>query len=357
MPTTLEYRFRVRRRTAANWTSINEVLLDSEIGRESDSSPPKIKIGDGVTAWNDLPYFTGDLTDVLTAADVDTDGTLAADSDAKVPSQKAVRTYVNQIVAAQDAMVFKGVIDCSANPNYPAADRGWTWRASVAGKIGGASGVVVQVGDIILCLTDSTASGDQATVGAHWTVIQTNIDGALLTTDIGVSVQAFDADLTALAANGANGLWARTGAGSGAARTLTGTAAEIAVTNGDGVGGNPIFSLPAAMTLTGKTLTGGSFTGGAFTGVTVLDLTGATFPRIKLNRSGVADWYIGNPTAGGTGNSFAIVLNSTTKFELFSTGDVLLPLPTYADNAAAVSGGLSADHLYKTATGEVRVVV
>jgi hypothetical protein len=31
-------------------------------------------------------------------------------------------------------------------------------------------------------------------------------------------------------------------------------------------------------------------------------------------------------------------------------------LPTYADNAAAVAGGLSVGELYKTATGEVMVV-
>lgn len=47
-------RFRVRRRTAANWASLNEILLDSEIGRESDTD--RFKFGDGVTAWNSLAY-------------------------------------------------------------------------------------------------------------------------------------------------------------------------------------------------------------------------------------------------------------------------------------------------------------
>lgn len=32
-------------------------------------------------------------------------------------------------------------------------------------------------------------------------------------------------------------------------------------------------------------------------------------------------------------------------------------LPTFADNAAAVTGGLEVTRLYKTATGEVRIVV
>ena len=119
-------------------------------------------------------------TSMFASGVIDTDGTLAANSDTKIASQKATKTYVDALIAAADAMVFKGVIDCSANPNYPAADRGWTYRVSVAGKIGGASGTNVEAGDILLCLTDSTASGDQATVGANWSVIQANLDGAVI---------------------------------------------------------------------------------------------------------------------------------------------------------------------------------
>lgn len=84
------------------------------------------------------------------------------------------------IVAAADAMVFKGVIDCAANPNYPAADRGDTYRVSVAGKIGGASGPNVEAGDILICLTDGTASGTHAAVGAQWSIAQANLDGAVI---------------------------------------------------------------------------------------------------------------------------------------------------------------------------------
>ncbi|MBU1173685.1 MAG: hypothetical protein KKD44_29290, partial [Proteobacteria bacterium] len=74
-----------------------------------------------------------------------------------------------------DALVYKGAIDCSGNPNYPAADAGWTYKVSVAGKIGGASGIIVQVGDTPICFVDSSAEGDQAAVGANWNVLQANI--------------------------------------------------------------------------------------------------------------------------------------------------------------------------------------
>lgn len=55
--------------------------------------------------------------------------------------------------------------------------------------------------------------------------------------------QPLDSDLTALAANATNGLWARTGAGTGAARSIAAPAAGITITNGDGVAGNPTLAL------------------------------------------------------------------------------------------------------------------
>jgi hypothetical protein len=141
---------------------------------------------------------TGDLLDE--GPSVSTDGTLAANSDAILATQKAVKTYVDAALAAADAFQPKGLIDCSTNPNYPAADAGHTYRASVAGRIGGASGATVDVGDMIICFVDGSAAGTQATVGANWGIIQGNLVLALTAADIGVSVQAYDADLAAIAA-------------------------------------------------------------------------------------------------------------------------------------------------------------
>lgn len=153
----------------------------------------------------------------------DVDGTLATNSDTRVPTQKAVKTYVDGLIAAQDAMVFEGVIDCSENPSYPAADRGHTYRVSVAGKIGGAAGLNVEAGDILICTTDGTASGTHAAVGANWGVIQANLDGALLSTAIGVTVQGYDATLAALASvvTAANQLIYATGPDAFAATSLS----------------------------------------------------------------------------------------------------------------------------------------
>ena len=65
----------------------------------------------------------------------------------------------------------------------------------------------------------------------------------LRSSDIGVSVQAYDADLGAVAGLSTNGIIARTGAGTASSRTITGTTNVITVTNGDGVSGNPTLTV------------------------------------------------------------------------------------------------------------------
>ena len=105
-------------------------------------------------------------------------------TNSEVPTAAAVYAAISSGISTNDAMIFKGVIDASTNPNYPASDKGWTWKISAPGKIGGASGVVVEAGDTIICTTDGSVTGDQATVGTNWTILQTNIDGSVTTTGV-----------------------------------------------------------------------------------------------------------------------------------------------------------------------------
>ena len=55
--TELRTRILIRNDVAANWTSVNPKLSKGEMGIEIDTN--LIKIGDGVTAWNDLEYIGG----------------------------------------------------------------------------------------------------------------------------------------------------------------------------------------------------------------------------------------------------------------------------------------------------------
>lgn len=49
--------FSLRHDNRDNWASANPTLLKGELGIEFSDSGSRIKIGDGVTEWNKLPYF------------------------------------------------------------------------------------------------------------------------------------------------------------------------------------------------------------------------------------------------------------------------------------------------------------
>lgn len=55
---------KLRRGTAAQWTSANPVLAAGEMGIETDTQ--RSKFGNGATAWTSLPYTVGDSSGIGT---------------------------------------------------------------------------------------------------------------------------------------------------------------------------------------------------------------------------------------------------------------------------------------------------
>jgi hypothetical protein len=109
-----------------------------------------------------------------TFADADVDFNAKKITNLATPisgSDAVTKDYADGLLAANDAMIYKGVIDCSGNPNYPTADAGHLYKVSVSGKIGGASGQSVTAGNEVLCTHDGTSAGDQATVGIYWNIV------------------------------------------------------------------------------------------------------------------------------------------------------------------------------------------
>lgn len=125
-----------------------------------------LSVWDASGGWNTIGGGTA------AALNVDTDGTLAANSDTLIATQKAVKTAI--AAAVTGLWEIKGAQDCSANPNYPAASKGDAYVVTVAGKIGGASGIAVDVGDVFIAFADN-AGGTQASVGASWFMLEHNI--------------------------------------------------------------------------------------------------------------------------------------------------------------------------------------
>ena len=108
------------------------------------------------------------------------------------------------------------------------------------------SGQTTTVGGALAVNGNTTlgdASGDTVTVNAGTVTIPANA----------LNVSAInDATVQALAAYNTNGLVTQTAADTFTGRTITGTANQIAVSNGDGVAGNPTIALASTVDVAGK---------------------------------------------------------------------------------------------------------
>ncbi len=106
--TTINYRFRLRNDTAAAWAGNNPTLLDGEPGIEDDTG--RWKLGDGTTAWADLPYVdelwpgAGGAT-AATTTFAPAGGLAATDVQAALVELDTEKATLAQVQAAVDALV------------------------------------------------------------------------------------------------------------------------------------------------------------------------------------------------------------------------------------------------------------
>lgn len=106
----------------------------------------------------DSPAFTGTPTAPTTHSD---------DSSTRI----ATTAFSQSLLIDKKVLNFQGPQDCSTSPNYPDANAGDVYSISKSGKIGGANGLDVQAGDLLICVVTGT-SGDQATVGPNWKILE-----------------------------------------------------------------------------------------------------------------------------------------------------------------------------------------
>ena len=93
---------------------------------------------------------------------------------------EALREAVKNVLAANDAMVFKGVVNQDSDIAAADYQAGWTYKVGTAGTY---KGQKCEVGDLIVCIKDYADSP----ADSDWTVVQTNIDGAVTGPESAVS--------------------------------------------------------------------------------------------------------------------------------------------------------------------------
>lgn len=111
------------------------------------------------------------------------------ESDQYLWTAAKTKAYADGLLAANDAMVFKGIVN-STTP-LPTTDYlvGWTYKVAEAGTYADQS---CEIGDMIICVTDwvnGTASN------ADWQVVQSNLDGAVTssaTSSVDGTIAVFD---------------------------------------------------------------------------------------------------------------------------------------------------------------------
>ena len=105
----------------------------------------------------------------------------AEQGDSSVQQEiETLRGKLDNILSASDAMVFKGVVNQDSDIAAADYQAGWTYKVGTAGTY---KGQKCEVGDLIVCVKDHADSA----ADSDWTVVQTNIDGAVTGPESAVS--------------------------------------------------------------------------------------------------------------------------------------------------------------------------
>lgn len=88
--------FKLRRDTAANWTSANPVLGAGEPGYETNTG--KLKVGNGTTPWNSLAYVKAGSADTATTATTADSATTATTATTASKASKITASGLDRTV-------------------------------------------------------------------------------------------------------------------------------------------------------------------------------------------------------------------------------------------------------------------
>ena len=245
-------------------------------------------------------------------------------------SQKIVNYFADGL-AANDAMVFKGVVDHSGETpnsitNVPTSNysAGWTYRVAVGGTYGG---LTCEAGDLIIALKDSDTN-QSAVNPVHWTVVQTNIEG---TSTIKINGKTYYVYTKGVISDTMEFV----------APSTVGSANEVLITNSDGkLDWTPQSALNAG-TLGGVAL------GDLLTDVTATNgKISVTVGGTKKETTAVGNWGINAATADKVNHTLKTEGNGLSSIEFDGSADKkisLLPATTTTLGGVKIGDHISVD--------------
>ena len=178
----------------AGHVTVDGTTIVSTSGKIGVGTIPQSKVTNLTTDLNAKapkasPTFTGTVT--LPAADPTADTQAAHKGYVDKQDEatlEAAKEYADSVIGANDAMVYKGTIGTGGTVTaLPATHEvGWTYKVITAGTYAGEE---CEIGDMIICNTQGSSANDD-----DWTVVQANIDGAVIGPDSAVAnrVVVFD---------------------------------------------------------------------------------------------------------------------------------------------------------------------
>ena len=131
-----------RKDTAANWTSANPVLLDGEYGLETDTK--KRKLGDGVTAWTSLAYYSDPLAEQV-ANKGQANGYVPLNGSGQI-AQQYLPSYVDDVLEFANLAAFPATGE--TGKIYVAIDTGRQYRWSGSAYIQITNGLIASTDNV-----------------------------------------------------------------------------------------------------------------------------------------------------------------------------------------------------------------
>lgn len=151
-------------------------LTSSDVSLGNVTNNAQIKKSTSSVNGN-IPTWNGTTGDSLNSG-YGVETTLTGDTSS-IPRADAVKNYIDALLSANDAMIFKGTIGTGGTitiTNFNALvvyNAGWSYKVITAGTI---KGHVCEVGDLLIATVDRASGG----INADWTVVQGNVDGAVI---------------------------------------------------------------------------------------------------------------------------------------------------------------------------------